>query len=601
VDGIAWQILVEATQTGAPQTAADVQKLADALRASEQAVTPFDASLKLAQASLATASASTASAASALSAAESRFTGLERAAVKAGKALDSVRGAGENLAIGKQARVSGADLASLERAAAKEREYTAAAQAAQAAVAAMVPTLDAARAAHTANAAAESQEAARLDSLKRAAQQAGSVVARSSAQGSAGFKQIGTSASSALAAVSPFAGRIGAITSQLAGLGVAGLAVAAVIGAIAIAVGVANAAWSVFKFALLSNEKVAKRFDEAFKKARKSTAELFAKVNTAQVATALEGVLHLLDANTSTGRALQKLMSIVFNPVMSAAAALAPLLKELFIGAVVAALQFATKCYMVRNAVLRAIPPELRANIRAAIASIDAAGVAFSAGKYIFTLIAVSVGIAAVAFAAFAAALMVPVVAVAALVAGIVWLAGAIGSVLGFVSAAEVALAGMDGAAIQAGMNFVAGLASSIESGAGAVAQAAKDLALSAVNAVKSALGIASKSKVMTVQGKWTAAGLAGGMEQGTPGVAVAAKHMAGAAVSATRSPMQQAGDSSVINSKSTSQSTGGNTYHITIQAPGGTAGDIENVVRELFIRIVDGAAIELGGGEVPA
>lgn len=98
------------------------------------------------------------------------------------------------------------------------------------------------------------------------------------------------------------------------------------------------------------------------------------------------------------------------------------------------------------------------------------------------------------------------------IVAGVSFLVGAIASGL---SKAYGYLKGLETAATEAAVNFVAGLVAGIRSGVGAVADAVKGLASGAVSAFTSALGIKSPSRVMTAHGRQLPAGAAEGIDDG--------------------------------------------------------------------------------------
>lgn len=100
------------------------------------------------------------------------------------------------------------------------------------------------------------------------------------------------------------------------------------------------------------------------------------------------------------------------------------------------------------------------------------------------------------------------------LVSVAVW--AAVGAFLGFVTEAGGALTGWIGSAATAAYDFVSGLVTGIGNGASQVTAAVSGLADSATGAFKSALGIASPSKVMMQLGGYTTDGFAMGVEDGT-------------------------------------------------------------------------------------
>jgi hypothetical protein len=148
-------------------------------------------------------------------------------------------------------------------------------------------------------------------------------------------------------------------------------------------------------------------------------------------------------------------------------------------------------------------------------------------------VIAGAVGLMVMMFAAIPIAIGLVVAAFAALVAGVTWLNGVLGN---FVGSAWAMLSGWAAGAVDAAGNFISGLAGGIASGAGIVYDAIKTLASGAIGTLKSALGIASPSKVMIGMGKFTGAGMAEGLKQSQGNVSAAAGGMGGAAASGAAS-----------------------------------------------------------------
>lgn len=131
-----------------------------------------------------------------------------------------------------------------------------------------------------------------------------------------------------------------------------------------------------------------------------------------------------------------------------------------------------------------------------------------------------ALGVVLVVVAAAMAIMLAPLVLLgaAAAVAAVT-----IYSVITGLYAAGAALVDFGLKAITAGQNFVQGIVQGIASGAGAVVDAVKALANSAIAGFKSTLGIASPSKVMARFGVFTTQGLVQGLDAGTGDVADAA------------------------------------------------------------------------------
>jgi len=131
------------------------------------------------------------------------------------------------------------------------------------------------------------------------------------------------------------------------------------------------------------------------------------------------------------------------------------------------------------------------------------------------------------------------------------------------------------------GSNFIAGLVAGITGGLGDVVSAASGIGQAAEGALKSALGIASPSKVMLEAGAHTAGGFAKGIAAGTGAVADAGSGM-GAAASAGPSAAAPASGAS-NSSKSITIDVGG----IHIDGSGKSASEItEEMVSTIFERM---------------
>ena len=154
------------------------------------------------------------------------------------------------------------------------------------------------------------------------------------------------------------------------------------------------------------------------------------------------------------------------------------------------------------------------------------------------------------------------------------WIDGIVQSINGMATAVPGALAGFVVSALSAGGNFVLGLVQALTTGQGPVADAAKSLALAAKNAVFSAMGIASPSRVMIQAGRHVSAGFALGIDDGAGDVEAAAQGTASAAVSGAAVPRggSQAGGRGdvTVNVEAgaiVSQGAGGSVLELTEEA----------------------------------
>jgi trimeric autotransporter adhesin len=135
------------------------------------------------------------------------------------------------------------------------------------------------------------------------------------------------------------------------------------------------------------------------------------------------------------------------------------------------------------------------------------------------------------------------------------------------------------------GMAMIDGLTGGLVSSAPKVIAAITGLAGNAVKAAKSALGIASPSKVFAEIGGYTAEGMSQGVDDGAGAVQ-------GSLESLVAPPAAQAGSPAA----GASAGGGGNTFQITINAAGGAAQDIANAVREVLLDVLEGDVTQVGG-----
>lgn len=123
-----------------------------------------------------------------------------------------------------------------------------------------------------------------------------------------------------------------------------------------------------------------------------------------------------------------------------------------------------------------------------------------------------------------------------------------------FGSALVNGLASIPGRVAEMGRQIIDGLVGGIKNGVGAVTGAIKDVADSAVNAAKNALGIHSPSRVFAALGRYVAQGLEVGISGGEPGVRRAVRALADSAAGAY-SPSLSA---SIPTASATSDARGG-------------------------------------------
>jgi phage-related protein len=597
VNGVAYEVDVQAQGVGLDATASQIVALADSLDATSKVATVFDSAIGAAQAQLAQASLAAASAAAALTGAESKYAALEREATKAAKAVERMA-------------MKGGDTSALQSQA----------QAAAAAVSQQAAAVDRARAAATAAAGAETKLAGSLRTLEGAAKKAAVAQEAAGAAGQRGFTQSSQALDQLVQQASPASGQFLQMARSLGNAGVAGAVVMAVLAIAALGVALAGAAVSAMKFAIANDKVASARLTEISKRWKENIKGLFSGIDTKPLLNALDKLVAQFSASSAAGHALKTLIETIMNPLIRAIEWLTPYAHELWNGMVYGALQVAIAVVSARNAILRVIPESVKGAIRDLIAGFDGLGAAFTVGKIIIGAVAVVLGVVAVAFLALAAAIVIPLKviwdciqtigtlaskfweaavgtgqAIAALAAW-VWggLSGAIDAVTDFVASCWDALTGWAGDAVDAAANFVQGIVDGIKAGVGAVADAASDLAQSALDAVTSSLGIASRSKVMFAMGGYTAEGMAEGVDEGAVDVQSSIEHMVGLADIDAKSPTMRGGSSQSTTS-STTTSRGGNTYHVTINAPTGDGEDIRSTIEAWFQSTLDAEALEVG------
>jgi len=272
---------------------------------------------------------------------------------------------------------------------------------------------------------------------------------------------------------------------------------------------------------------------------------------------ALSGLTERFGENRAEGFALQSLMGAIVTPLINGLTALVPLAVSVFRTLVMLALDVAIAVVQARNAVIKMIPPETQAAIVAFASSEGALQAATWAviavlGWFVViagTLTAALVLIGAVLVGALTLALgivLLPFVLLGAAIALVVV------GVLGMYSAITAAiswLGELGGAGVAAASGLIDGLVGGIRAGVGAVADAMRALASSAIGALKSALKIASPSKVFERFGAFTGEGFALGVEAEAPAAASALETLtampdAGAASSGAQRAGERAGAS---------------------------------------------------------
>lgn len=249
-------------------------------------------------------------------------------------------------------------------------------------------------------------------------------------------------------------------------------------------------------------------------KLKDSIAAIFAGPSTVDATgkftKSLAGLTDLFGQNHSEGRALQKLLSVIVDPLIAGLTALVPLATAAFRGMIIFALDVAIAVVKAKTAIEGLIPESVRAAVADLFTKQNLLNAALAAGKWAAGLLIGSFVVVAGIIAAVVVVVGGLIAVFAALIIGIAKVAVAIGSAV--VSGVK-ALAGLASAGAGAAKGMIDGLVGGIKAGVGPVVDAIKAMASSAVGAIKAALKIASPSKVFEGLGEFTGEGFAAGVD----------------------------------------------------------------------------------------
>lgn len=268
-------------------------------------------------------------------------------------------------------------------------------------------------------------------------------------------------------------------------------------------------------------------------KFKEHIASIFSGVKITPFLEGLSEVIAMFDDSTSSGKALKTIVETMLNPLFEGASAVFPYVKMAFRGLVVGALLVAIAVLKVKNVLkdtfggsdilgdINGMEVAFYAGVVAAIAI----GVGLAALAVVLGILAVAFGVAAVAMLLFFAPILIGVAIIGVvLVAAIALAVAAVLTLIDIWNWASDAIAGVNLGEI--GSNLMRSLADAISSGASWVMDALTSLASRMGSTIKSALGIASPSKMFAGFGEFTALGMAEGVEAGTPAVAGAVESM---------------------------------------------------------------------------
>lgn len=458
-DGASYQISVDASTNGVESASSQLTNLASQLES---------------------AGAKSTAAADAVAMSQAKYNQMEMAATKAAKAVEKVT-------------LAGGDTSALQSAA----------DAATAALQAQASALDELKSAASAASAEEKRLGAALKSAEKASADAG----REFEAGKVALKDLGKKAAGPAGEwIEKLSGAMGLISNPAAAMA-AGAAVIT-IAFVAMSTAAIMGVFAIAKMAVQLNKAAKVKFDNIGKKAQENFAKLFSGVKIDKFLDAYKDVTSLLDESSSSAQAVKLILETMLNPLFDGAAAIGPYVKELFRGMVLGAILLAIVVVLAKNALMKMIPDGLLSNI-------DWMKTALNAGVIAMFVLAAAVVVVTVAFGVLITALVVGAaigimsllavpIAFLLIVAAVVYVGYVIGEFISSALAyfADLAsgaigyLSGMASGAMEAGSQIIAGLLSSISSGSGAVFDALKNLGSGAMGALKSALGIASPSKV---------------------------------------------------------------------------------------------------------
>lgn len=592
-----YSIEVQAEGIGTESTAAEILALDDAMSAADKVVTRFDSALERTGALLAEAGTAAEQANGALDEARAKYQSLEKASIRAGKAV--------------------------ERAAAKGKDTTKLQQQADAAAAAVreqATAVDQAASKASAAAAAQDKLAKAYKNLEKRADRA--------AEASRGTKK---SFGELFGAAGALGGPLGGLAGQISGIGdglrggggkagvilatfAAGNAfIVAAKAVVAFGVAIGAAVAGLLAYAIAADEATSKKLGKAWEQAGKNAKKLFEGVKTDKLVKPAQSLLQLLDGSTSAGKGLSKIFDTILNPIIDGLVKAEPLAKEFFKGMILGALRAIIFVLKLRNAVAKAIPKETREKIKKVVAAIFSLENAAKAGEEAFNLwflpfkmfivLGTEAGLKALWLAetldeAFSDLTSDDVEA---------WLLGITNSIIDWgeeaASAIDDALGGWPGKGLEAAKSLGQGIIDGIVEIAGKVADAASNMADGAVKAIKKTLNIKSPSRVMFSMFRDDVGGAAAmGLEASERDVNRGAQKLGAATLEgATQLPPPGGGQQPIGrggDGRATVQLTL-NEGAITINAPSGDAPALAQEVRRVLLAEVDGAALQLGAGEL--
>ena len=296
---------------------------------------------------------------------------------------------------------------------------------------------------------------------------------------------------------------------------------------------------------------------------KQSIGDVFEDIEIGPFIAQVKSLFAVFATGTPAGEALKSGIGGFFNKVFKVLADGVPLVKHFFLDMIILGL----KAYI-------ALTP-MAAKLDEFFISLGGASALTSVFNGLVTVVKV---LATMALVAFSPLIALVTVGSAMLVLG--------GILLNFFGQAMGAVFEFAASAATAAKNFILGLVGGIINGGSMVVDSVKSLASQATNAFKSALGIASPSKVMFAMGGHVAQGAADGIEDNSDSVGGASRGLASAAVGGFTGAPTTSGQSS---------KSSGATINVSVQIDGAgrSAMEItELMVSSVFERMALGSGI---------
>lgn len=584
-NGAKFEINVEAKSLGIDSSAAQLTAFAQKLQNVDTVATQFDNAVAASAKRLEETSVAAKLASDALAKAETKYTGLEAAANRTAKAVEKAAAAGKDTAALKVAAEEAAaamraQTSVVDALAVKSRE----AASAQSELASTLKTLQTNQAA----ASAEIKKAVAEDAA--AIEAADELYAAGLHDGSVKLEQAAAAKTLAAQEAAATAAASKAQWVLAAKVKVMSLAADAAIG---MTEAIAGNVAALGKFAVASNPAAMMRLNMISQRLHLSFVQMFRGLNLDGFTAGIQRLAGLFEQSTASGRAMKILVETIFQPLFDAAAKLEPYIGEAFKGLIHGVLLVVIAVLTLRNAIFKAMSPELRQTIKSVVDKFFTLENAFKVGEVAAGVLAVAVGLVAIAILG----VLVTAGLIAAVVIGpFVAIGVAIDKLVTKVAGSWDAL--IDGAK-DAAKSIINGIVDGIKNGAKWVYDAINDLADNTVKTFKSALKINSPSKVFALQAEGIPEGTVDGIEGGSPAVRSALESMVSPAdIDSGGIRSIGAGGTSTSNASTNSRSI--HIEHLTIGG-GSVAQSTFGDLKRALLEVLEGASLTIGGGEAPA